>query len=404
MPILNSDKKKEMESLNALFEFATEGIIITDKKGVITKANPSSERLFGYNKGELIGKTVENLIPDHLTHKHQGHRENFNKNPHSRSMGQDIALMAKRKDGTEFPVEISLTHFVQDKEMHVVAFIIDISERLAAQEKIKRVNIELEQKVSERTKVLQEALKELEQSKEQLSKSLEKEKELNDLKSRFVTMASHEFRTPLSTILSSVSLISKYKTEEEDSKRNKHVDRVKSAVTNMTLILNDFLSAEKLEAGKIAASPVEFDLKQLVHDIINELSGLLKPNQKIDFTYLGTEVVYLDKQMMRNIFINLISNAIKFSMEDKIISVFISNENNIVHVEVKDQGIGIPKEEQQNLFERFYRAKNATNIQGTGLGLSIVAKYIEEMKGKIDFNSELNIGTTFILDIPYQKI
>lgn len=404
MPILNSDKKKEMESLNALFEFATEGIIITDKKGVITKANPSSERLFGYNKGELIGKTVENLIPDHLTHRHQGHREKFNKNPHSRSMGQDIALMAKRKDGTEFPVEISLTHFVQDNEMRVVAFIIDISERLAAQEKIKRVNIELEQKVSERTKVLQEALKELEQSKEQLSKALEKEKELNDLKSRFVTMASHEFRTPLSTILSSVSLISKYKTEDEDQKRNKHVDRVKSAVTNMTLILNDFLSAEKLEAGKVAASLVEFDLKQLVNEIINELSGLLKPNQKIDFTFLGSEIVYLDKQMMRNIFINLISNAIKFSLEDKIISVFISNENNAVHIEVKDQGIGIPKEEQNNLFERFYRAKNATNIQGTGLGLSIVAKYIEEMKGKIDFNSELNIGTTFIIDIPYQKI
>lgn len=404
MPILNSDKKKEMESLNALFEFATEGIIITDKKGVITKANPSSERLFGYNTGELIGRTVENLIPDHLTHKHQGHRHNFNKNPHSRAMGQDIALMAKRKDGTEFPVEISLTHFVQENEIHVIAFIIDISERLAAQEKIKRVNIELEQKVSERTKVLQEALNELEHSKEQLSKALEKEKELNDLKSRFVTMASHEFRTPLSTILSSVSLISKYKTEDEDPKRGKHVDRVKSAVTNMTLILNDFLSAEKLEAGKIVSSPVEFDLKQLINDIISELSGLLKPNQKIDFTFLGSHFVYLDKQMMRNIFINLISNAIKFSFDNKIISVFISNENSVVHIEVKDQGIGIPREEQKNLFERFYRAKNATNIQGTGLGLSIVAKYIEEMKGKIDFTSDLNVGTTFILDIPYQKL
>lgn len=217
-------------------------------------------------------------------------------------------------------------------------------------------------------------------------------------------MASHEFRTPLSTILSSVSLISKYKTEEEDTKRSKHVDRVKSAVTNMTLILNDFLSAEKLETGKIASSPVEFDLKQLVSDIINELSGLLKPNQKIDFTFLGSEFVYLDKQMMRNIFINLISNAIKFSLDSKIISLFISNEKHTVHIEVKDQGIGIPKEEQKNLFERFYRAKNATNIQGTGLGLSIVAKYIEEMKGKIDFTSELNLGTTFTLDIPYQKL
>lgn len=404
MPKLSSDKKKEMESLNAMFQFATEGILITDKRGVITRANPSSERLFGYNHGELVGKTVEELIPNHLTARHHAHRNDFNKNPHSRSMGIDINLLAKRKDNTEFPVEISLTHFKQDGEMYVVAFIIDISERKSSQEKIKKVNLELEQKVSERTKVLQEALKELEQSKEQLSHALEQQKELNDLKSRFVTMASHEFRTPLSTILSSVSLISKYKTEAEDDKRTKHVERVKSAVTNMTLILNDFLSAEKLEQGKIAVNIVEFDLKNLVNEITNELSGLLKSNQKVEFVYEGDTVVFLDKQMMRNIFINLISNAIKFSFENKNIKVNIKTTIDNVHIEVKDQGIGIPEEEQENLFERFYRAKNATNIQGTGLGLSIVAKYIEEMKGHIDFESKLNVGTTFVLDIPYKKL
>jgi PAS domain S-box-containing protein len=404
MPILNSDKKKEMESLNALFEFATEGIIITDKRGIITRANRSSERIFGYNTGELTGRSVEDLIPLHLKDKHTSHRENFSKNPHSRSMGGNMDLLAKRKDNTNFPVEISLTHFKQDDEMFVVAFIIDISERVAWQEKIKSSNAELELKVSERTKVLQEALNELEQSKEQLSQALEKQKELNDLKSRFVTMAFHEFRTPLSTILSSVSLISKYKTETEDPKRSKHVERVKSAVTNMTLILNDFLSAEKLEQGKISLNIVEFDAYTLANEIINELSGLLKPNQKVDFKFDGEHVVYLDKQMIRNIFINLISNAIKFSSEDKTIHVSIRNINNQLNIVVQDQGIGIPKEEQQHLFERFYRAKNATNIQGTGLGLSIVAKYIEEMKGKIDFKSELNVGTTFTIDLPYQKI
>lgn len=404
MSKLSSDKKKEMESLNALFEFATEGIIITDKSGKITKANPSAEKLFGYASGTILDKKVEDLIPSHLANKHKQHRAEFNNNPHSRSMGKDVALMAKRKDGSEFPVEISLTYFKKDGEMFVVAFIIDITERIAAQEKVKKANLELERKVNERTKVLQEALKELEDSKEQLSHALEQQKELNDLKSRFVTMASHEFRTPLSTILSSVSLISKYKTETEDEKRTKHVERVKSAVTNMTLILNDFLSVEKLEQGKISVNTVEFDLKILITEIINELSGLLKSNQKVEFSYKGESTVVLDKQMIRNIFINLISNAIKFSPEDKPIYVTVNNIKNNVHIEVKDSGIGIPKEEQSNLFKRFYRAKNATNIQGTGLGLSIVAKYIEEMKGNISFESELNLGTTFKLQIPYKNL
>lgn len=404
MSILNSDKNKEMESLNALFEFATEGIIITDKKGTITKANPSSEKMFGYASGELIGKSVEDLVPVHLSRIHTTHRDKFVDSPHSRAMGKNLDLLARRKDNSTLPVEISLTTFTQDSDLFVVAFIIDISERKASQERIKQANAELELKVSERTKVLQEALKELEFSKEQLSNALEKEKELNDLKSRFVTMASHEFRTPLSTILSSVSLISKYKTEEEDAKRAKHVERVKSAVTNMTLILNDFLSAEKLEQGKIDINVAEFDINNLAKEIISELSGLLKHKQKVDYNFEGREIVYLDKQMIRNIFINLLSNAIKFSSEEKTITFHISNKNSLLNILVRDQGIGIAEEEQKHLFERFFRAKNAINIQGTGLGLSIVAKYIEEMKGKITFSSKLEEGTTFTIEIPLKNI
>jgi signal transduction histidine kinase len=216
-------------------------------------------------------------------------------------------------------------------------------------------------------------------------------------------MASHEFRTPLSTILSSVSLISKYKTEAEDSKRTRHVERVKSAVTNMTLILNDFLSAEKLEQGKIVMNVVEFDIYNLALEIINELSGLLKPNQKVDFHFEGDHMICLDKQMIRNIFINLLSNAIKFSSEDKSIIFHIHNRTANLLITVQDQGIGIAEDEQKHLFERFFRAKNAMNIQGTGLGLSIVSKYIEEMNGKINFKSKLNTGTTFSIDIPHKK-
>jgi len=389
-----------MESLNALFLYSTEGIIIANKNGQIIKANPSSEKLFGYNENELVGLTVEALIPSRFKEKHLEHREGYSKSPHPRAMGKDMTLFAKRKDNSEFPVEISLSNYNQDGEPYVIAFIIDITERKEAEEKIKRINIELELKVNERTKVLQETLRELENSKEKLSEALTKEKELNDLKSRFVTMASHEFRTPLSTILSSVSLIDKYKTESEDDKRKKHVDRIKSSVTNMTLILNDFLSAERLEEGKIFAKPSEFNLPQIIEEIVSDIKNIQKKDQQIIQTHAGEEIVNCDKQMIRNILLNLLSNAIKFSGDQGIINITTANTIKEVTLIVKDNGIGIAKEEQGYLFERFFRAKNATNIQGTGLGLTIIVKYLEALNGKIDFESELNKGTTFTITIP----
>ncbi|MGZ3862194.1 MAG: PAS domain-containing sensor histidine kinase [Bacteroidia bacterium] len=389
-----------MESLDAMFLHATEGIIIADARGNIIKANPSSEKLFGYEAGGLINKTVEDLIPKRFAEKHHHHRDNYNKNPHPRSMGKNMTLYGMRKDKSEFPVEISLSYYKKENETFVIAFIIDITERKQHEESIIRLNKELERKVGERTKVLEEALIQLENSKEQLSQALEKEKQLNDMKSRFVTMASHEFRTPLSAILSSVSLIGKYVTKEDDEKRQKHVSRIKSSVTNMTLILNDFLSAERLEEGKIFAKHGEFVLPVLVKEIIAEINSLLKPGQKIDYAHEGNEEAFSDKQMLRNILLNLISNAIKFSEENKIIIVRTKITDSEISIVVTDQGIGIPKEEHENMFGRFFRAKNVTNIQGTGLGLNIVAKYLEALHGKIEFTSELNKGTTFSVTIP----
>ena len=311
-----------------------------------------------------------------------------------------MALFGLKKDNSEFPVEISLSNYKKDNELYVIAFIIDITERKLAEEKIKQINAQLEVKVSERTKVLQEALIELENSREQLSKALEKEKQLNDLKSRFVTMASHEFRTPLSAILSSVALIDKYKKEEEDEKRKKHVDRIKSSVTNMTLLLNDFLSAERLEEGKIFANKVEFSLTELIEDVIADIKNLTKKEQQVTYHHSGFLLVKSDKQMVRNILLNLLSNAIKFSNDDGKISIASSVNSNEFVIEVKDNGIGIAEEDQSYLFERFFRAKNAINIQGTGLGLNIIVKYLEALEGKIHFKSKLNVGTTFVACIP----
>jgi PAS domain S-box-containing protein len=388
-----------MESVQALFEYATEGIIITNQKGKIIRANPSSEKMFGYGKGELQYKTVEELVPMRYKDSHVHNRKGYNKYPHARSMGKNMDLFARRKDNTEFPVEISLSYYKKDEEQFVIAFVIDITERKKHEESVKKLNTDLEKKVRERTHVLQEALLELESSKQQLSEALATEKELNDMKSRFVTMASHEFRTPLSTILSSVSLIGKYTETDDDEKRQKHVQRVKSAVTNMTLILNDFLSAEKLEEGKIFVKKEDADIQHITNEVLTEINGILKPGQKVNYIHEGDAHALIDKQMLRNILLNLGSNAIKFSPENKQIEVLTKVTPKEIIIKVTDQGIGIPKEEQVHLFERFFRAKNVTNIQGTGLGLNIVVKYLEAMNGRIEFVSELDKGTTFTVTI-----
>jgi PAS domain S-box-containing protein len=403
MITLDSEKRFKMESLNALFEHATEGIIISDKTGAIVRANPSAERLFGYGSGELIGKVIEDLVPRKFKERHEKDRAGYNKNPHARSMGKNMDLYARRKDDSEFPVEISLSYYKNGEETLVIAFIIDITERKKHEASILKLNQDLERKVEERTKVLHEALIELENSKEQLSLALASEKELNDMKSRFVTMASHEFRTPLSTILSSISLVNKYEHGENTEKVEKHVQRIKSAVTNMTLILNDFLSAEKLEEGKVLVRLEDGSLPELTAAIINEVAGILKTGQKIDYQHEGDSTACFDKQIMRNILLNLVSNAIKFSPENKPIKVRTQISEQQINIQVSDQGIGIPKEEQEHLFERFFRSKNATNIQGTGLGLNIVAKYLEVLGGKISFNSELEKGTAFHITVPNQK-
>lgn len=400
MSTLVSDKKFQMDSLNALFEHATEGIIIADRQGRIVKANPSSERLFGYDHGGLLGKTVEDLIPGRYAEKHKEHRKQYNDKPHHRAMGKNMVLFGKRRDNSEFPVEISLSHYENEAGTFVIAFIIDITERKQHEESIKKLNQELERKVRERTKVLQEALLELENSKEQLSQALQAEKELNDMKSRFVTMASHEFRTPLSAILSSVSLIGKYTGKDDDEKRQKHVQRIKSSVTNMTLILNDFLSAERLQEGKIIAKLEDVNVRAVAQEVINDVQGVLKPGQKIIYDHEGPETAMLDRQMIRNILLNLTSNAIKFSGDNKKIQIFTGVSPRETLIKVVDEGIGIAKDEQEHLFDRFFRARNATNVQGTGLGLNIVARYLEMLDGKIEFESELDKGSIFKISIP----
>ena len=393
-----------------VFHHVNEGILICNHKGQIILTNPKCNALFGYDTDELNGEQVEILIPSKFAERHVEHRDSFMKHPVRRPMGNNMTLFGKRKNGDEFPVEVSLSHYETAEGMFVIGFVIDISERFEQQKRIMRINSELkllnenlENKVSERTLVLREALNALEASRDELEQALEKEKELNEMKSRFITMASHEFRTPLSTILSSASLISKYVETHHQDQREKHVGRIKSAVNGLTEILNDFLSIGKLEEGKVMVQWMPVDVVALIREVIDDLHVLCKDGQLIRLDHSVSELWVIDKALLRNMMVNLISNAIKFSNENSVVEVQVEAVNGWLNLVVKDQGIGISDEDKRHLFERFFRGKNAQNIQGTGLGLNIITKYLELLNGTIHVDSELHVGTTFHIRIPQKK-
>jgi PAS domain S-box-containing protein len=398
----------------SLFENATEGIILTDSQARIVLANPAAERMFGFEKNELIGQAIETLIPDKFRRHHHDLREGFYQQPSNRVMGHGRDLYGRKKDGTNMPVEVSLSHYRKDNELFVIAFIVDITQRKEIEnnmlkqkfelekitEKIRQMNAELEVKVEERTQILKEALQRLEQSQQELSEALDKERQLNEIKSRFVSMASHEFRTPLTTVLSSASLLSKYSSEKDQEKREKHIRRIKNSVNNLNDILEDFLSLGKLNEGKIETRQEIFELHDAIQEILDEMKGQLKHGQAFKVDSLIEAEVYTDKKLLRNILINLLSNAIKFSDEGKIIEISAVAEGEQAMISVSDEGIGISEDDQQHLFTSFFRAANALNIQGTGLGLHIVKRYVDLIGGEVNLKSDLNKGTTITFTIP----
>lgn len=537
-PNLNND------SFRALFNYASIGILIANAQGEIQMANKFVEQQFGYTEDELMGRKVETLIPRRYKERHIKHRENFSHNPHSRPMGLGMELSGLKKDGSEFPVEVSFGYYKIEDDNFALAFISDITQRKETEQAIVQLNAHLEEKVKEGSQSLAltvgqlgaqireterkdaelervntflnniwnhagamiivcdkngiiqffnpaaelelgysatdmvnttslvslhtpqemearaaelsqelgkavkpdfsvfaelnalqqgnneewhyvrkdgstfyvslnvKALKdsrgditsylaiaidisEKKKAEEELRATLKKEMELNELKSRFVSMASHEFRTPLSSVLSSAYLLSKYITTDDQPQRDKHIQRIVSSVTSLTDILNDFLSVGKIEEGNIRAKYSDYDVNEQVADVIQGVQHMLKKGQHISYRHVGINTVSLDPSMMKHIITNLLSNAIKFSPEGSEIELVTEQNGDAFILSVKDNGIGIPAEDQENLFKRFFRSSNVTNIQGTGLGLHIVSKYVELMNGAIECFSEESKGTEF---------
>jgi PAS domain S-box-containing protein len=494
-----------------VFNTIQEGLILTDMTGSIRLVNPRTEKLFGYSKNELIGQKIEVLIPHEFRNKHVTTRDGYQKRPVNRQMGSGMTLFGQRKDGSRFPVEISLNSFQdQNGERFVSALITDIHIRKKAQDEVLRINENLEQIVAERTKELYESkqlyesiskhfptgaiyvlnldfkidyadgmefvrlkhdpldilgqdyveinfdnrrkllnmlnklievgavaaefidkdneyymvnasllkdtsgkfsrilivennITQQKKTEESLEKNIEEQRRLNLLKSRFVSFASHEFRTPLTTMSSSADLIRKYVELDDKEKISKHITRIQQSVVYMTSLLNDFLSLDKIDSGVVNLNVQRIDLSKLLEECLEETAGVKKIGQEIQVMN-AISCIETDPFLLKSILINLISNGLKYSDEKSSVLVTTAIESNEFVICIKDHGMGIPQSELQNLFTRFFRASNAQEIKGTGLGLHIVSRHVDMLGGKIICESEEGIGTQFCVYLPWKQL
>ena len=392
---------KNQALLNAIIENAIDGIITINEKGIVESINPSACRLFLYTPEEVIGKNISLLMPSPNREKHDTYIQNYKSSGIPHIIGHDRDVLGRKKDGNIFPFRLGVSEVKFEGERIFAGFIHDMSHQKEAENRLMQYTQHLEELVKDRTQTLNETIEALTLTKEEVSNTLEKEKELNKIKSRLLSMASHEFRTPLSTIQLSTSLIQRYIEDLNNPKIETHIHKIKSAIANLTAILNDFLLLEKAESNKITLEISTFNLHDFIKEIIGELKLLTKKKQKI-ISIPNTEItlVKLDKNLVKNCIINLVSNAIKYSGEETEIELWTSITDKTITLNVKDNGIGIPEEEQKHLFEAFFRAHNTGTIPGTGLGLHIVSRYVSLMNGTISFKSAIDKGTLFTIELP----
>ena len=384
--------------LNAIIENAIDGIITINERGLIESLNPAALKLFGYAIEEVVGKNINVLMPDPDKSAHDGYLNRYEHTGEKRIIGIGREVRGLRKDGSTFPFRLAVSEVQYEERKIYTGFIHDLSKEKEAEERLREYAIELEELVDQRTKSLRKTVVALREAKEEVSISLEKEKELNQMKSRFVSMASHEFRTPLSSVQLSTSLIEKYAEPYDNINIAKHVNKIKNAVGNLTNILNDFLSMERLEAGRVEPTMETFDLVKLSEEITEEMQVLAKQDQSIIYQHTGLKSsVNLDQNLLKNCLINLIGNAIKYSGENTFIEFNTEITDDQCILMIIDNGIGIPESDQAQLFEPFFRAHNTGNIPGTGLGLNIVLRYATLMNGTLKFESTINQGTKFTL-------
>lgn len=396
------------------FDSLIEGLCIANDAGKIVMNNSACEEIFGYESGELIGQSIDILIPESHRNVHHHHFESYIQHPRKFRKGKGREFLGQHKNGEILDLEIGLNFFEYEGQRYAKALISEIGTRKKKVTEIKESNRRLESEVDRRTQLLTKAVSELEianfllkeevderiRAEENAKRAFEKEKELSQMQAKFLSMVSHEFKTPLSGILTSASLVEKYNERRPNERISNHVATIKNLVLQLNDILDDFLFLENSESGKYQFTSSRFQICEIFKKIVSDARALMKPGQKFEIIPCTKPVsVVQDRKVVDIILRNIIYNAIKYSPANSTIHIKIRINDN-VHIKIRDEGIGIPEEAKEHIFDRFYRAKNVLHIQGTGIGLNIVRRHLIQMKGSIEITSKENEGTTVFVTMP----
>ncbi|PKG41672.1 sensor histidine kinase [Psychroflexus sp. MES1-P1E] len=370
--------EQELQHWANIFNESLNEIFIFDSKSLqFLNVNKGALKNIGYSLEELKTMTPLNIKPDFDRIQFI---EKIKPLLNDSLDKLKFNTIHKRKDGTIYPVEVHLQKSSLRENDMLVAIILDITE----QEKYTQ---KLEETVDQRT--------------HQLQKALTKEKELGELKTKFLSLVAHEFKTPLSGIMTSATLAGKYPKEEQQVKREKHLKTIRGKVKYLNNIINDFLSIERLESGKFNYSFTNFPISKVVNEVIYDANMLLKENQHIEYPdHIDSIYLNFDEKILELILTNLINNAIKYSSEDSTVYIVAEEIDDTLAFSIRDEGIGIPETEQKHIFNRYFRAENALLNQGTGIGLNIVKTHLENLGGTITFTSTEGEGSVFKVKIP----
>ena len=365
-----------------LLEAAPDAIIEVDGEGHIVLLNRVTEKMFGYSRDELLGGSVELLIPETFRARHAGHRAHYLSSPTTRPMGGGLALQGKRKDGSMFPVEISLSPVESEDGLRVTAIIRDISERKQAEDRLRAIREEYTHELEERNRLIERA---------------------NRLKSEFLASMSHELRTPLHTIIGFSELLTEELEGVLDDRQKRFFHHISKDSQHLLELINDLLDLSKIEAGKLELRREVFDARAAVEEVLTSIRPLVhEKSQSIAAVIDDLPALVADRTRFKQILFNLLSNAVKFTPEAGSITVEATLLGNAVEFSVTDTGIGISNEEQHHVFDKFYQVGQTSKgvREGSGLGLAITQHLVTEHGGKISIVSEVGRGSRFSFTIP----
>jgi PAS domain S-box-containing protein len=375
-----------------LLEAAPDAILQVDEEGRIVLLNRVTEEMFGYSREELLGQPVEVLIPEELRNAHGGHRARYRTQPATRAMGTGLALEGLRKDGSRFPVEISLSPASSEEGFYVTAIIRDITERKLTENRFRAAQEQYTKKLAETNRELELRSREIERA--------------DRLKSEFLASMSHELRTPLHTIIGFSELLGEELEGPLNEKQKRFIQHIHKDSMHLLQLINDILDLSKIEAGRLELRPEPFDVATVVTESLASIRTLADAKMLSLETVLDVPAALeADRLRVKQVLVNLLSNAVKFTPDGGQVRVEAYIRNGLVAFTVSDTGVGIAREEHQSIFDKFHQVgATAKGVrEGTGLGLAITKRLVEEHGGTIQVESEPNRGSRFTFTIPLQK-